>query len=263
MIVDALTHINPDPRAFGPKYDAGLDFLLKNLDESPVDKAVIVAIDADTHYATDSEFVAECCHAHPDKLIGFASVNPIRDPDAIPKFERYVTELGLRGLKLHPRHQHLAVDDPRVTPVVQKAAELRVPVAICGSQWKHAPLRDQLPINVDVLCKRVPEARIILTHAGGFHFMDALALAVANENVFLETSISLRYFHETPFEDQFMFVLKKIGARRVIYGSDHPEDPVKTCYERSLAIFKKHGFGDEECDLIFGRNILTLVGMAG
>ena len=259
MIVDSLTHIHENPKAFGEKYNAGVDFLLKNLDESPVDKAVVAAIAADTHYGTPSEYVAEVCRKFPDRLIGLASVDPIRDPDAVAKFERYITQEGLKGLKLHPRHQQLAVDDPRVTPVVEKAAELGVPTFICGSQWKHAPLRDQLPINVDVLCKRVPNAKIVITHSGGFHFMQAFTVAVANDNVYLETSIALKYFENTPFEDQYIFTLKKIGAHRVIYGSDHPEDPVKDCYARSRAMLERHGFSDADLAQIFGGTILSLL----
>ena len=165
----------------------------------------------------------------------------------------------MRGLKLHPRHQHLSADDERIVPLVEKAAELKVPVAICGSQWKHAPLRDQLPQNVDVLAKRVPEAKIILCHGGGFHFMEAFVVAVANDNVYLETSITMKYFQGTPYEDQYMFTLKQIGAGRVVFGSDHPEDPLKTCYERSAEILTKYDFSEEDRQKILGGTIQSLL----
>ncbi|MEX2016674.1 MAG: amidohydrolase family protein, partial [Candidatus Hydrogenedentales bacterium] len=227
MIIDALTHVNPNPKAFGDRYDASVEFLIKNLEESPVDRAVVTAIAADTYYGTSNEFVIECCRKYPDRLIGVASVDPLRDPDAVATLERCVREGGMRGLKLHPRHQKLSVADPAVFPVVEKAAELGVPVWICGSQWRNAPLKFQMPIHVDDLCKAVPEAKIIIAHAGGFLFLQALMVAVANPNVYLETSTDLKYFYGTPFEDQLMFVLKQVGARRVIYGSDHPEYAVK------------------------------------
>lgn len=259
MIVDALTHVHAKPEGFGPDCDATVETLVANIDASPVDKALITAIDAEGLFGTSSEYVAECCRRYPDKLIGFASVNPVTDPKAVESFEHYITDLGLCGLKLHPRHQRLSVDDPKVIPVVEKAAELGVPVAICASLWKHAPLKDQLPINIDTLCKHVPEANIIICHAGGFHFMDAFIVAVANDNVYLETSTSLTYFHGTPFEDQFMFTLKQIGAHRVIYGSDHPEAPLKDSYPHSRRILEDHGFSAEDCTRIFGGNILSLL----
>ena len=259
MIIDALTHVNPDPKAYGPAHDLSLEFLIRQLEESPVDKAIVTAIEADSPYATSTKYVAECRDRFPDRIIGFCSVDPLRDPKAVAKLEHYVVDLGMKGLKLHPRHQRLRVDDPKVTKVVEKATELNIPVTICGSQWKHAPLEDQLPIHIDTLCKRVPEAHIIIAHAGGFRFMDAFMVAVANDNVSLETSIALRYFEGTPFEDQLLFTFKQLGAKRLIYGSDHPEDPIGECYDRSRSILERHGFSETDCALIFGENILSLL----
>lgn len=259
MIIDALTHVHPDPRAYGPEHDLSLDNLIANVDASPVDRAVVTAIASDTRYGTDTEFVAECCRTYPEKLIGFCSVDPLRDSGALEKLERYAGDMHMRGLKLHPRHQRFSPADPGIVPVVVRAAELGLPVAICGSQWKHAPLEHQLPMNIDALCKRVPQAKIIICHSGGFKFMDAFVVAVANENVYLETSISLNYFAGTPFEEQFMFTLKKIGAHRVVYGSDHPEFPLKACYAKSVEIFDRHGFSESDRAKIFGENILSLL----
>ncbi len=261
MIIDALTHIHPMPNAFGNDCDLRTEFLIEELDKSPVDKAIVTAIEGDTPYCTPTAYVIEQCAKHPDHLIGFASVNPLTNPNAVSDLESHVRNGGMRGLKLHPRHQHLAADDERIIPVVEKAAELGIPVTICGSQWKHAPLRDQLPMNVDVLAKRVPEAKIILAHGGGFHFMDAFVVAVANENVYLETSISMKYFADTPFEDQYIFTLQQIGADRIIFGSDHPEDPLSICYMRSVAMLEKHGFSAEDQAKILGGNIQKLIGL--
>lgn len=259
MIIDALTHIHPDAKSFGGKYDLSPEFLIQNIDDSPVNKAIVTAIEGDNNYCTPTTYVIDTCEKYPDHLIGFASVNPITNPSAVADFERYVTTYGMRGLKLHPRHQGISADDERIVPLVEKAAELGVPVAICGSQWKHAPLRDQLPHNFDVIAKRVPQANIIIMHGGGFHFMDAFVVAIANENIYLETSISMKYFQDTPFEEQYMFTLKKIGAHRIIYGSDHPEDPVSICYERTNAMLNKHGFSPEDQKKILGGNIESMI----
>ncbi|MBN2307353.1 MAG: amidohydrolase family protein, partial [Candidatus Hydrogenedentes bacterium] len=196
MIVDAHTHIHPDQDGMGARYDATLDFLLENLQNGPVDKAVVLAEAVDVPYIKriENRFVGECCRRHPDRLIGFASVHPL-EPDAVERLEADVSEYGLQGLKLHPRFQGVAADDARLVPLVEKAVELGIPVAIDAFLWKPTPLRLQLPLNIDALCKRVPEAKIIMCHAGGFHFLDALAVAVANDNVYLEVSSSLGFFH--------------------------------------------------------------------
>ncbi|MCP4643719.1 MAG: amidohydrolase [bacterium] len=260
MIVDAHAHVHPDPDGMGEGHDATLEHLMASMDAASVDKAVIYGEAFDVPYVkrVENEFVAACCAQLPDRLYGFASVHPLEE-DPIGRFEHAVADHGLVGLKLHPRFQGVAADDPRIVPLVEKAVELAVPVAVDAMLWKPTPLKIQLPINIDALCKRVPEARVIMSHAGGFHFMDALAVAVANPNVFLEVSVALTYFHETPFEDQFMFVLKQVGADRIIYGSDHPQKDMTSTLKASRAIFCKHGFSDEDQDRIFGGTMLSLL----
>ncbi len=260
MIVDGHTHVHADRDGLGAPYDATLDFLIENLEASDVDKAVVLAEAVDVPYIKriENRFVAECCEKHPDKLIGFAAVHPLEE-NAPERLEQDVRRYNLQGLKLHPRFQGVSAADSRLVPLVEKAAELDLPIAIDAFLWKPTPLQLQLPINIDAVCKRVPEAKVIMTHAGGFHFLDALAVAVANDNVYLDVSASLTYFHDTPFEEQFIFVLKQVGAQRVVFGSDHPQEPLKPCYERSKAILQQHGFCEDELAWIFGKTLLSIL----
>lgn len=261
MIIDAHTHVNPDPDGCGEGYDGSVEFLVESLAASEVDKAVLLPVACDVPYIkpTPNAFIAECCANHPDLFIGFASVHPLDDPDPPKRLEEDVRRFNLKGLKLVPRFQGFSPDDQRIVPLVEKAAELDLPVAIDAMLWKPTPLRDQLPFTIDILCKRVPEARIILCHAGGFRFLDALAVTIANDNVYLDISVSLGYFHRTPFEDQFIFVLKQVGAQRVIYGSDHPQNPLGPCYEQAKRILKSHGFSGDELASIFGGTLLSIL----
>ena len=261
MIIDAHTYVNPSKDGFGKRYDATLEHLLRELDRSSVDRAILFPIAADTPYVkrTANEYIGECCAKHPDRLLGFASVNPAENPRAAECLERDVRSLNLKGLKLHPRFMGFAASDPCVTPVVRKAAELGIPVAIDCYLWKPTPLHMQLPFHIDTLCKNVPEARIIMCHAGGFRFLDALAVAKANDNVYFDLSLSLTYFHNTPFEEQFVFVLKSIGAHRLIYGSDHPQEPLAACFESAQSILNQHGFTAAEQKQIFGDTIAALL----
>lgn len=261
MIIDAHTHIHSEKDGYGSRYDASLEYLIQNLEESEVDKAIVLPIACDTPYVkrTENRFVAECCQKYPDKLIGFASVHPLEDPDPAKRLEHDIKTYNLKGLKIHPRFQGISANDTRLVPLIEKAAELNIPVAIDCLLWKPTPLKMQLPFNIDELCKKVPEAKIIICHAGGFRFLDTLAVAVANDHVYLDLSVSLKYFYNTPFEEQFIFVLKQVGAKRLIYGSDHPQDPLKECFVRSKEILLKHNFSVEDLEFIYSKTILSLI----
>lgn len=260
MIIDAHVHVHPDRDGMGAAHDARVDRLLREMDAGPVDRVVLLAEAFDVPYvkAVSNAFVGRCCLEHPDRFIGFASVHP-GDPGAADALREALDQYPLHGLKLHPRFQGVAIDDPRVEPLAALAVERGLPIAVDALLWKPTPLALQMPLRIDGLCKRFPEARVIVSHAGGFRFLDALALVVANEHVYLEISTVLRYFLGTPFEDQFMFVLKKAGARRVIYGSDHPQHPLNACYAEAREALERHGFDEEELTWIFGRTLLSVL----
>jgi predicted TIM-barrel fold metal-dependent hydrolase len=261
VIIDAHTYVNPERDGFGARFDATLAALIRNLDESPVERAIVLPIAADTPYIkrTSNEYVAECCGKHPDRLVGFASVHPLEESDAPGVLERAVRDLNLKGLKIHPRFMGFSASDPRLVPLVRKAGELGVPVAVDCYLWRPTPLHMQEPFHIDLLCKAAPETKIIMCHTGGFRFLDALAVAKANDNVYFDLSLSLTYFHGTPFEEQFMFVLKSIGARRLVYGSDHPQEPLAACYARARDILNENGFSEEDQAWIFGGTIASLL----
>jgi predicted TIM-barrel fold metal-dependent hydrolase len=265
VIVDAHTHVHPDQDGMGAKYDARIVTLIQAMDDSEVDKAVIYAEAIDVPYVkrVENRYVAECCMQYPDHLIGFASIHPTELNDPAKALEEDVRRYGLKGLKLHPRFQGVGADDPALVPLVEMAVELDIPVAIDALLWKPTSLKIQMPINIDTLCKRVPHARVIISHAGGFHFMDALAVVIANDNVYLEFSRSLEYFTGTPFEDQFVFALKQAGPKKIIYGSDYPQSGLASCFEQSRDTLRRHGFSEEDLAWVFGKTMISLLPGAG
>ena len=118
-------------------------------------------------------------------------------------------DLGARGIKLHPRAQRFALNDERLAPVFELAAERRVPILIHGGRGLP-PIADHL----SRLVERYPEAQLIIAHAG---IADLAALAgcmAGRKGVFFDTSVwspvdLLDFFHQVPPE-------------QILYASDYP-----------------------------------------
>src|SRR5690606_19841690 len=71
-----------------------------------VDRAVVVAFDAPAvGFVVPNEYVAAYVARDPQRLVGFASVDPNR-PDWKRRLHHAVEGLGLRGLKVGPTYQH-------------------------------------------------------------------------------------------------------------------------------------------------------------
>lgn len=254
MIIDAHVHITENGRWFDTDQDASLDGLLKQMANSDVDRAILLPI---APYISN-EFIGRVCREHPDKLAGFASVNP-NDKNAVDTLEKDVLKYNLRGLKLHPRLQNFRPDDPLCFPIYKKATELGIPILFDTLLNKPTLLKNQVPLLYDEIAKTVPETPIILAHFGGFRFLDALAVAKANPNIYFDISVTLKYFYQTPYQEQLKFVLEEVGYQRLIYGSDYPERDIQSHYLKISEILRVFGIENQDRDKIFSENILKII----
>lgn len=257
MVIDAHVHIwenTGDPVARG---DGSLTSLLKNLEANPdIQKAVILPIAP----KVSNRFVGEACKAHPDKLIGFASVDP-HAKNATKILERDVREYGLKGLKIHPRIQKAAPSSPEVVRLVQKAAKLGLPVLVdCFPQRTAAfPVEKTYPDEIYKLAMKVPEAKIIMAHLGGYKLWDAFAVARACPNMYFDLSFTPYFFRNTSISHDLAFVLKKLGARRCIYGSDYPEAPLGESLAIGEELAVNAGLSEEDKEYFFGKSLLSIL----
>ncbi|HXV03727.1 MAG TPA: amidohydrolase family protein [Gaiellaceae bacterium] len=118
-------------------------------------------------------------------------------------------DLGARGIKLHPRAQRFTLNDERLAPVFELAAERRIPILIHGGRGLP-PIAEHLRRLVETY----PQAQLIIAHAG---IADMAALAgcfAGKEGVFFDTSVwspvdLLDFFHHVPPE-------------QILYASDYP-----------------------------------------
>ena len=92
--------------------------------------AVLFGWDAETAMGlprVPNDFIADCVRRHPDVFIGFASVDPWKGNWALDELRRAVTDLGLRGLKLHPSAQAFAPNDRHLLRPVRLGHRTRDP----------------------------------------------------------------------------------------------------------------------------------------
>jgi len=161
---------------------------IKDMDEAGVDKAVIVAIDAETtyRYKVSNELIADTVKLYPDRLIGFASVDPHKGIIAIEELKKAVEELGLKGLKLIPHLIEMNSNDRAIYPLYEVAQELGIPVLLhTGTQFHTGTkLKYCRPIDLDEVAVDFPHLTIIAAHFGFPWYWETIAVAQRNPNVF-------------------------------------------------------------------------------
>ncbi|MGQ9722062.1 MAG: amidohydrolase family protein [Candidatus Jordarchaeum sp.] len=202
----------------GPK----LEDEIKDMDEARVDKAVIVAIDAETvwGYKVSNELVAEAVDQYPDRLIGFAGVDPRKGVLAVRELERAVKELDLKGLKLLPHLLEINPNDKIMYPVYEKAQELEIPVLLHTGTQFHSGTRIKYcqPLYVDDVAVDFPNLKLVIAHFGFPWFYEAIAVCQRNPNVY----INLAGWAPKHIPEPVITYINGPLRNKALFGSDYP-----------------------------------------
>ena len=199
-----------------------IDDTIADMDAAGVEKAVIVAIDAETtfRYRVSNDLVAQTVASRPDRLIGFAGADPHKGQLACDELTRAVSDLGLRGLKLLPHLHQLHPNDPLMYPLYETAAGLGVPVLLHTGTQFHAGTKIKycMPVDLDDVAVDFPTLTIIMAHFGYPWFYEGLAVVTRNPNVYFNIAgWAPRYIPE-PVVTQINGPLKY----KALFGSDFP-----------------------------------------
>jgi len=209
-----------------------------------------------------NEQIAELVALAPDRLLGFASVDPLAT-DAPDRLEQAVTGLGLRGLKLSPPDQEFYPDDPAVYPLYERAQALDVPIMIhTGMSWAPgARLAWGHPLRLEPMLADFPTLRVVAAHFAWPWSLEAAALALKYPNLFIDTSA---LYFENPddfiadlFTRHLSLTLLEHGLRRqVVFGSNYPRVEIKNM----ARAVRRSGLSEKTLRLIFHDNPLRLMG---
>lgn len=235
MIVDVHTHVWETPCHIGEEFihDAkvtagqGYKDISVDLDKhwdamQAVDRAVVLGFRArHVGVLVPNEYVADYAAKHPDRLIGFCSVDP-QDTDAIEQLDHAVQTLRLRGLKMGPIYQNVAPTDSRFRRIMRRAEELRIPVLIHqGTTFcSNVSLEIANPIQLQPLALEFPRLRMVIAHLGHPWINETLVLIRKNRNMYAD--ISALFYRPWQFYNALVAASEYGVLDRLLLGSDYP-----------------------------------------
>jgi predicted TIM-barrel fold metal-dependent hydrolase len=199
-----------------------IDDTIKDMDAAGVSMSVIVAVDAEVQwgYRVSNELVAETVRKNPDRLIGFASVDPNKGDAARKELRRAVRDDGMRGLKLVPHLCEIQVNEPVMYPLYEESQELGIPVLFhMGTQFHSGTkLKFCRPIDVDEVAVDFPDLKLIIAHFGWPWYEEALAVAHRNLNVYF----NIAGWAPKRIPDFVWSYMKGPVKEKALLGSDYP-----------------------------------------
>jgi len=234
---------------------ASPDSLLRFLDGEGVDYAVVLPENNPTATGVcTNERVGSFARAS-ERLIPFASINPLTTPNAVENLDRSVSEYGFRGLKLYPTYHHFYPNDERLFPLYDRAQDLGMPVMFHtgSSVFPNSLIKYGDPLTLDEIAVFFPRLIIIQAHSGrGFWYDRAFFLSVLHENVYMDiTGLPpknlLKYFPD----------LEK-NQDRVLFGSGWP---VISSIRDNIGALRRLPIREEAKSKILGLNAARLFGI--
>ncbi len=196
-----------------------VDVLLADMDRGGIEQAVVLGSPPCAGFQHDDARHAAVVAQHPDRLIGFGSVDPFREPDVAGAVRRCVEEWGFRGIG---EFGYVDITDPACFPLYEACIEHDLPILIhMGSVIPTVPQRLGHPLQLDEVVLRYPELTVIAAHAGAPWTETLATVAFWHPKVWIDLSALGTY--PKLMRVQAIATLMAAGlGDRLLFGSDFP-----------------------------------------
>ena len=228
-IFDAHVHLGDDIDGMAGRYDE----LLGIADAYGISRFFVFCLDEPDRHpafrAANDRTLASAARSG-GRLIPFVRLDLSEEPiaEAVRCLDR-----GARGIKLHPRAQRFMLNDERLAPVFELAAERKVPILIHGGRGLP-PIADHLRRLVD----RYEDAQLIIAHAGIADLANLAGCFAGRAGVFFDTSVW------SPID--LLDFFRQVPPEQVLYASDYPYGRQPQSLLIALKTAKRAGLNDAE-----------------
>lgn len=235
-----------------------------------------------------NDAASEAHRAHPDRIVGLATL-PVDDPAAaVAELERAAQLPGIRGVGLGTRFAERELSDRAYFPLYERLVALKLPVFLHYAPLTVIGMSDRLTqfhlanmignttetaiavahLIFGGVLDAFPDLEICLPHSGGVfpiligRFDRGFQVREECKHLPHPPSHYLRRFHyDTVCHSTAImeFLLRLVGAERIVLGSDYCFD---MGYERPVEMLEEvQGLDDQDRMRIHGGNAARLLGL--
>ena len=182
-----------------------------------------------------NRFVAEYVNRFPQKLIGFAGIDPT-ERGAAQEVIIAKEELRLRGITVSPANQDFHPTDSRAMRVYGECDRLHMPVLIhpSGQFTEQSKLEYGRPYLFDEVARTFPNLRMIIAQLGQPWIDETVCMLSKHHNVFADISGML----SRPWQayNALVSAYEHGVMDKLLFGSDFPYTSATECIEALYSI---------------------------
>jgi uncharacterized protein len=205
-------------------------------EESGVDKSIVLGFRS-RHLKANvpNDFVATYVGKDPDRLIGFAGIDPT-EPSAIEDLTIARDQLKLRGVALSPAGQDFHPADSRAMRVYEQCEALGMPIVFHpgGLLNSQSKLEYGRPFLIDEVARTFPKLRIVIAQMAQPWIDEAIVLLGKHEHVYADTSGLL--IRPWPGYNALVSAYQYGVMDKLLFGSDFPYTKPAECIEALYSI---------------------------
>lgn len=256
-IIDCHCHIYPDKIAekatvgigkfydLKMEYDGRLDTLLRESDKAGIKHSLIFSVATKPEQADSiNRYIAGEVEAFPERFTGLGAIHP--NSSRIDEEIDYLLSLGLKGVKLHPDIQEVAINDRRCYKIYERLEGVAPVLLHTGdSRYNYSNPENLIPVLKDF-----PNLKVIGAHFGGYSVWDKVEELQGFDNLYVDCSSSLAFL--TP--EKARELVRFYGVEHVLFATDFP----MWNFSDELARFEKIGLTEEEKEQIYYKNACKL-----
>jgi predicted TIM-barrel fold metal-dependent hydrolase len=195
--------------------DGTVSGIRSSMKKAGVDKSVLLSIATKPQQTTKINQWAASIQA--DDIIPFGTLHP--------DFGDWKAELarirsdGLKGVKFHPDYQQFYVNDPKMYPIYEKAAELGLVVIFhAGLDIGLPPPYHCTPERLQQVVREFRGTTFVAAHMGGYAYWDEVERYLAGEDLYFDTSFGLQSMKR----EQFDRIASLHGYDKLLFATDSP-----------------------------------------
>ena len=288
MLIDFHTHAFPDELAgkvipmiadkAAIRYytEATNTSLLKSMEIAGIDMSVVLpVVTKPSQHITINETAKYINEKYFPKLMSFGGIHP--DNENYREILKGLIRDGIKGIKLHPLYQGVAIDDIRNLRIIENACELGMIVVIHAGRDLSFPGDLVSPERISRMLDEIHPDKMVLAHMGSYAQWDEVYDILCGRGAYLDTSFALnpvrpmtdseeglKRLKENPIlvpsltQEKFIKMVKKNGVDRILFASDSPWCDQKETYELvNLCLEEK------DKNAVFFENALKLLDLSG
>ncbi len=170
---------------------------------------------------TSADTIADIVVAHPDRFVGFGSVESSDVESAVARLGE-LAAVGMRGVTIDPSTAQLSrrFDDRALYPLFDEAERLGLVVTTTMSSLLGPYMDDCRPEYADRVATDFPNLTVIIQHGGWPYALEAIGAAYKQPNLYVVPGQYIHYGF--PGSEQYITALRHLLQDQLLFGSVYP-----------------------------------------